>query len=142
MLVLLTKTNQLCLLICTIVNQIQVGLGFGKHVGDVDPANLPQIGMLSEFEGFFAILGNLFSKVSFAITMLRITNGWVRIAVWGAIVTMNLFMLSSGLFVWIQCTPVEKYWLPDTPGTCWSPDIVRVYNTFSGGEFSVSRSGD
>ena len=108
-------------------------LGFGRHVFEIDPANLFELGLLGQVTAFFSILGALFSKASFATTLLRITKDWTKITVWVVIVSMNVFMLLSALFTWIQCTPVTRIWDKSVLGTCWDKNVVPTYNTFSGG---------
>ncbi|KAK6080593.1 hypothetical protein SCUP234_05139 [Seiridium cupressi] len=122
----------LCLLAPTAVTTREVHLGFGKHVGDIAPTNLGELGLLGQITAFFSILGALWSKTSFAITMLRITDDWAKWAVWAFIISSNLFMLVSAIFTWTWCTPVQKIWIPDLPGTCWNHQVVVQYNTFSG----------
>ncbi|KAI4604391.1 hypothetical protein KJ359_000529 [Pestalotiopsis sp. 9143b] len=121
------------LLAPTAVTTREISLGFGRHVGDIAPQNLGELGFLGQLTAFFSILGALWSKTSFAITMLRITNGWAKYAVWAFMISSNVFMLISAVFTWTWCTPVSKIWLMDmVPGTCWDHRVVVQYNTFSG----------
>ncbi|KAF3015872.1 hypothetical protein E8E14_008475 [Neopestalotiopsis sp. 37M] len=100
---------------------------------DIAPENLGELGFLGQLTAFFSILGALWSKTSFAITMLRITNGWAKYAVWALMISSNIFMLISAIFTWTWCTPVQKIWLMDlVPGTCWDHAVVVRFNTFSG----------
>lgn len=136
---LLTHHQQLNLLAPTAVTTREISLGFGRHVGDIAPQNLGELGFLGQLTAFFSILGALWSKTSFAITMLRITNGWAKYAVWAFMISSNVFMLISAVFTWTWCTPVSKIWLMDmVEGTCWDHRVVVQYNTFSGGEYRVT----
>ena len=83
--------------------------------------------------GSLTFVAAIWSKTSFALTLLRLTEGWVKWAIWFIIVSMNVFMGLSAMFNWIQCTPIDKMWYPDKDGACWDPEIVPNYNLFSGG---------
>ncbi len=54
--------------------------------------------------------------------------------VWYIIVSMNIAMGLSALFVWVQCIPVTKSWNPFADGTCWPPYVLVYYDIFSAGE--------
>ncbi|KAH8648679.1 hypothetical protein BX600DRAFT_442966 [Xylariales sp. PMI_506] len=121
----------------TVFTHLEVQLGFGYHVYEIPTENLAILGFYGQLTAFFSILGALWSKTSFALTMLRLTSGnisfnWIRVTIWSIIITMNVFMLLSGLLTWIQCTPVNKIWDRTAPGTCWDADVVPAYDTFSG----------
>ena len=93
--------------------------------------------LLINAAGTCTLTAATWSKTSFALTLLRLTDGRIKIKwlLWFIIVSMNIFMGLSALFNWIHCTPVEKVWLPLTPGSCWRVDIVPKYNVFSAGMF-------
>lgn len=81
------------------------------------------------------------SKTSFALTLLRISSGWVKCIVWFAMLTVNVVMGLSILFNWISCSPVEKTFNVLTPGTCWPKTILIGYNSFVAGmEFSFEKT--
>lgn len=128
---------KLCLMASTAVTTRQIHLGFGRHVGEIAPTNLGELGLLGQVTAFFSILGALWSKTSFAITMLRITDGWARYAVWSFMISSNVFMILSAIFTWTWCTPVQKIWNIDLAGSCWDHTVVVRYNTFSGGASQV-----
>ena len=111
-----------------------VPLGLGMHLSDVDPANLTQIGLLSNVASTFSMLAAVLSKTSFAVTLLRITNGYTKMFVWFAIVIMNICMGLAALFVWVKCTPVRKTWDFTVPGTCLDSHAMMVYSVFAAGK--------
>jgi hypothetical protein len=92
-------------------------LGFGQHIWNVNPENLPTIGLQMNMLNTLGILSELGSKNSFAITLLRLTDGSLLIG-------MNLLLLATVLLIWVQCTPISKLWYPETPGTCISDAII------------------
>ncbi len=111
-----------------------VPLGLGMHLSDVDPANLTKIGLLSNVASTFSMLAAVLSKTSFAVTLLRITNGYTKTFVWFAIVIMNLGMGLAALFVWVKCNPVRKTWDFSVPGTCLDSHAMTVYSVFAAGK--------
>ncbi|RYC53887.1 hypothetical protein CHU98_g12320 [Xylaria longipes] len=80
--------------------------------------------------GIFSILAAAISKTSFALTLLRISNGWVKCVVWFAISTVNVVMGLSIIFNWVQCTPLEKNFNIFLPGSCWPATTLIGYNAF------------
>jgi len=111
-----------------------VPLGLGMHLHDVDPANLTKIGLLSNIASTFSMLAAVLSKTSFAVTLLRITNGYTKMFVWFAIVIMNIGMGLAALFVWVKCNPVRKTWDFSVPGTCLDTHTMMVYSVFAAGK--------
>ncbi|KAK5654592.1 hypothetical protein OQA88_7221 [Cercophora sp. LCS_1] len=108
-------------------------LGFGKHVWDI-PFNIQTIEktvLTINIAGTLSLTAATWSKTSFAFTLLRLTEGWTRGFVWFIIITTNVAMGLSALFVWIQCMPVQKSWSPFMNGTCWPPTVIVNYNIFS-----------
>ena len=132
------RTNtfrQLALAADAAVNTLNLSLGFGMHVSDIDPANLPYIGLLANLSSSLAILGAVWSKTSFGMTLLRITEGATKAAVWFIIVTMNLAMSISVLVTWIQCNPIPKGWEKTINGVCWDPRVNAYYGVFAAGMY-------
>jgi hypothetical protein len=105
-----------------ILSAINAQRGFGKHVYAIHPEQLPSIGFTSNLAGTFSILAAVLSKTSFALTLLRVLRGWMKVLLWFIIATINIAMGLSALFGWVQCSPVAKVWQIDLPGTCWPPN--------------------
>ncbi|GAB1311023.1 Rhodopsin domain-containing protein [Madurella fahalii] len=110
-----------------------IPLGFGKHIFDISPTNLVAIGLISNVTSTFSMLAAVLSKTSFAVTLLRITEGYTKMCVWIIIVVMNIAMGLSALLTWVKCNPVCKTWDLSTPGTCWDADVMMVFFIFSAG---------
>lgn len=85
--------------------------------------------------GTFSITAAIWSKTSFAVTLLRLTEGVAKYIVWFIIISMNIAMGLSALFIWAQCTPILKSWDPLVEGTCWPAYVIVRYNIFSAGEW-------
>ena len=84
--------------------------------------------------GTFSIVSAIWSKTSFALTLLRLTDGRFKLIIWVIIITMNIAMGLSALFIWVQCQPVQKSWNFLVPGTCWPPYVLVNYDIFSAGK--------
>jgi len=85
------------------------------------------MGLLGIVAGDFAIFAAIYSKTSFAITLLRISEGRTRILLWFIIISVNIALGGSALIPWIQCRPVEKNWNVIVPGKCWNLKIFSYY---------------
>ncbi len=99
----------------------------------MDESLFPQLNLVSNVAGTFSILAALWSKTSFAMTVLRISTGWMRWAIWFIIMSMSVIMGASAMFEWIRCTPIEKNWISNIDGTCWPISVVISYYQFSTG---------
>ncbi|KAK0610126.1 hypothetical protein B0T17DRAFT_470266, partial [Bombardia bombarda] len=122
----------LCFIVDASMSQVAINLGLGKYPCDVDPRNFRQLAIQGEGVGAtFGMFAVVWSKTSFAITLLRLTDGKLHRFVWFAIGSMNFFVLLEALFVWVDCNPVSKNWDPQTPGTCWPTDAVNGYGVFA-----------
>ncbi len=125
---------QLCSLANNVIISISITLGFGQHLDFIlatKPQNLTPIAQLAVCSLVISILGSVASKTSFAITLLRISDCWMRAALWAIIISMNVVMLMTIVLQFIQCAPVEKFWKPFTPGYCWDPSVFTSYTIFS-----------
>ncbi|KAK1767458.1 hypothetical protein QBC33DRAFT_423912, partial [Phialemonium atrogriseum] len=115
---------------CAFVS-VTIPLGLGRPIWDFNSDNLEDFLLFSNLAGTAAILAAAWSKTSFAITVLRISDGWIKRFVWFIIVSVNVALGLSIAFTWGQCTPFEKVWKPLIPGTCWFKTPVIRYNIFT-----------
>jgi hypothetical protein len=123
---------KLALLVGSILVTLNISRGFGKHVYVVPIQNLSIIAFNGNIAGTLSIFSVTWSKTSFQITLLRITEGRTRWFIWFTIFSINILMGISALFLWIQCNPIRKTWNPMEPGTCWNPAVSIDYGIFSG----------
>jgi hypothetical protein len=107
-------------------------LGYGLHIWDFDLTNMAPLLVLINVAGTFSVTAAIWSKTSFGITLLKLSDGWAKKAVWFILVSMNIAMGLSALFPWVNCTPVQKAWDLTVVGTCWAPEVTAHYNIFSG----------
>ncbi|KAI6753954.1 hypothetical protein HG530_013130 [Fusarium avenaceum] len=122
----------ICFAISSALIIYEVHLGFGKDITEVDPALIPTIGLTGTVFGLFAVLSASWSKTSFALTLIRLVDGWMDWFLWFLIVSMNIIMNLVIVFSFIKCTPVERVWRSNIPGSCWNPHVATYYNIFAG----------
>jgi len=108
-------------------------LGYGKYWYDWSPIYEEVVTMVKLINagGSLSLTAAIWSKTSFALTLLRLTEGRMKWVIWFIIISMNIAMGLSALFVWVQCTPLPRIWDPTVPGKCWDPHVLPNYNIFS-----------
>ncbi|KAI1106219.1 hypothetical protein F4804DRAFT_348976 [Jackrogersella minutella] len=120
--------------VCSVLVTLNVAVGFGKHTDNVireyGPETLVLITLRETIVGFLMTLAIAWSKTSFAVTLLRIMQGKMKVLLWLIIITMNIFMTVGALSLFLQCSPVAKSWNEDIPGTCWH-DFNMIAGMFS-----------
>lgn len=114
-------------------------MGFGKHSWNVvtEGPSFSKLLIIMNQTGFWSILGTAWSKTSFAITLLRISEGKIRWLIWGIIVSVNIILYLGAIFMWVQCNPPAKTYTPWLAGTCWDPQVIISYNSFTAGKSST-----
>lgn len=103
----------MCISVTTCLLTYAVTLGYGYHIWDLPldkyPSYLKMLKVIN-LAGTFSLTAAIWSKTSFALTLLRLTEGWMRASVWFIIISSNIAMGLSALFIWVQCSPVERSW--------------------------------
>lgn len=118
----------------TFIISIAISKGLGKHVQAIPEENLPAIGLIGNFIGTLSILASVWSKTSFAITLLRLLSGrWTKDLLWLGIATIHVFLIINVLFMWIRCSPAAKTWDVYMDGTCWDNQVYPQYAMFAAG---------
>ena len=123
---------------------VGVHYGLGRHTDEVSGKAMQMTTKMSYAGGFCCIVSLALSKTSFCLTLLRISDGWTRGAVWFILVSINAVLIAHGTIQWVQCWPTPRLWDYDVPGSCMKAGVVETYNTFSTSEFvigSFSRPG-
>jgi hypothetical protein len=119
-----------------VVTHLVVDYTYGHHTWDFRAPDIDRFFLVVAVRATFTVTAIAWTKTAFALTMLRLTDGWIKRALWFIIITMNAALGITALFFWIPCTPVQKSWTPTMQGTCWDPAVVLYYNIFSGGKLS------
>jgi hypothetical protein len=126
---------QIFLIAQTSLLSYHVHLGFGKHSWDI--TNWTDYLFVANLAGVCSIIAAAWSKTSFAILLLRFTDGWMRKLVWFVIGSVNLFLGLSALFTYVQCSPIKKLWDFSVPGECWPQQVIITFNSFSSGKWVI-----
>ncbi len=109
-----------------------VTLGYGLHIWDFPLENMQAMMLPTTVAGTFSVTSAVWSKTSFGITLLLITDGWIKKLTWFCIISMNLAMFFSALLPWITCTPIKKTWDLSVQGSsCWDGRVIVYYDIFS-----------
>jgi hypothetical protein len=127
----LTRVKVL-LLVSASTTTANTRLGFGLHTEQVPLENLIQFGVQSNISGFASVIAVACSKTSFAITLLRLTDGWMRWFVIGLMVLLNVTHYISAVFFWVSCNPPAKTYNPLLPGECWPISVTVNFSFFVG----------
>ena len=116
-------------------------MGFGHHSWNVITEGPPfsKLLLIMNMTGFWSILGTAWSKTSFAITLLRISEGRIRWLIWLIILSVNVVLYLGAIFMWVQCNPPKKTFTPEMAGKCWDPQVIVAYNSFSAGKSRLYR---
>ncbi|KAF2637743.1 hypothetical protein P280DRAFT_95766 [Massarina eburnea CBS 473.64] len=119
------------LLVETALTQAGQCLGFGKHTADIAPQNLAIIALGMSVGASISCFASTLSKISFGVTLLRLTTSYTRAFVWFCIVTLFFVMLPSALLTWISCRPMAKAWDSTIEGECWDAEAIVAYGIFN-----------
>ena len=87
---------------------VSVSYGYGRSLQTIDPADLAKMPLLANVAGFFSVTAAMWSKTSFALTLARISDGWILRCIWIVIVTMTGIMGSSAIMVFFEVDTLLK----------------------------------
>lgn len=121
------RAMQACLLVTATMTSVSVSLGYGRHLATIPQSSLDRMPRVANVAGFFSILAALWSKTSFALTLLRISaeGTWVRKTVWAVILSTNAIMGASAVLIWVPISSQIRivYFMCST-GWSGAADIV------------------
>ncbi|CEO60220.1 hypothetical protein PMG11_04858 [Penicillium brasilianum] len=125
------------LLIYTALITRSVNMGvIGRHVFAIeDPEVIPPALKLLYISFVIIIIGCVFSKTSFAFTLLRIvTKTWMKVLIWFIIVTMNAIMWLCAICYLAQCKPAAALWNAELLATakCWPTEVFEIIALVAG----------
>lgn len=106
--------------------------GLGRHVTNLSPGTIREFALLATVASTINIAATALARIGFAVSLLRIAEGWPRHFTWAVIFTSNIVSGLSGLFLWVQCTPIRKNWDMLNFGYCWAPRVrvaIPIMNT-------------
>ncbi|SPO07579.1 uncharacterized protein DNG_10274 [Cephalotrichum gorgonifer] len=117
-----------------VVTDQLVRFGYGVHVWDLPPqgtGNSDVVLPLLLSRGVLSSVALAWTKTSFALSLLRVTSGWTKRAVWIIAVSTNIAMGSCAI-VFMACSPVQAAWDLSVAGKCVPPDVKRGVLIFAG----------
>ncbi|KAH7190701.1 hypothetical protein BKA60DRAFT_613140 [Fusarium oxysporum] len=117
----------------SLVSYSVVHLNYGARDWDFPSKNLVPLVKLVAVGHPFMLTSIIWSKTAFGVTLLRITNGWMKWTVWFLIITTNIVLGLSILFFYVGCRPIQASWDPTVKGICWGGAAIK-YHIFSGDE--------
>lgn len=100
--------SQLSLVIAAVMTTVSVSYGYGRPLETIEPSDLEKMPALANVAGFFSVWAAMWSKISFALTLARISDGWIRRCVWAIIMTMTAIMGSSAVMVFFDIDTLVK----------------------------------
>ncbi|KAH8788975.1 hypothetical protein F5883DRAFT_635841 [Diaporthe sp. PMI_573] len=124
----------------TIVSIFEGRDGLGKHVTNLSPGTIRDFALLATTASTINIMATALARIGFAVSLLRIAEGWPRRFTWAVIFASNIVSGLSGLFLWVQCTPIRKNWDNLPYGYCWAPRVrvaIPIMNTSVGGFLNI-----
>ncbi|KAI1525691.1 hypothetical protein PtrSN002B_011728, partial [Pyrenophora tritici-repentis] len=124
------------LLVQIILNQLNINLGFGKHALDINFANFERITYYGASGLTVSIFAIILSKISFGLTLLRLTEGWLKAWVWFAIATLFIFAVPVAIIPWVLCKPITKTFVDILPGECVDKHPSVIYGRFQAGSYA------
>ncbi|KAJ5628734.1 hypothetical protein N7490_010962 [Penicillium lividum] len=125
------------LLIYTVLITRAVNMGvLGKHVATIEHTqNIPGALKMMYIGLTMLILGCVWSKTSFAFTLLRIvTKTWMKALLWFIIITMNTVMILCAICYMAQCRPAAALWNTALMATakCWPTSVFETIALVAG----------
>lgn len=113
--------------------------GLGRHVRYLTRDERSTVLRLGYIAAVLTIAASVWSKVSFALFLLRISSSgcteWTRRGILGIIVSLNLMFVTAISLILVSCRPVKKTWMPDIEGTCLNDNVKVVGTVVLAGEY-------
>ncbi|KAK3905539.1 hypothetical protein C8A05DRAFT_41503 [Staphylotrichum tortipilum] len=120
-----------CILIESSILSYMTTLGYGKHIWDFPLENFSSIMVPTTVAGTFSATAAVWSKTSFGITLLHITDGWIKKVTWFCIISMNIAFFITAILPWVYCTPVQASWDLTIKGKCIPFKVIVHFDIFS-----------
>ncbi|RAL09234.1 uncharacterized protein BO97DRAFT_170054 [Aspergillus homomorphus CBS 101889] len=104
-----------------------VQLGLGKHVQRVSSADLVEFLKLLWIVYFFIVAGTSTARASALFFYGRVLiqgSSNFRYALWAVHGLNTAWYISNTLVITFICSPIQKSWNPDLPGTCINTKVL------------------
>ncbi|KAK1570306.1 uncharacterized protein LY79DRAFT_677739 [Colletotrichum navitas] len=103
---------------------------FGRPGFPINADNISVLAIVGLASITCSFVGQVWSKTAFAISLLRMCDGWKKSFVWFAIISMNILFAFSASSFWIGCVPLKKRWDIFSDGTCYDLKWVVSFGIF------------
>ncbi|KAI0889261.1 uncharacterized protein GGS22DRAFT_153529 [Annulohypoxylon maeteangense] len=120
----------MCLVIAVGFITSSISLGFTSPTGPKSPEDATRLQIHGGVQNVFFGLATAMSKTSFGVTLLRVTEGRIRMLVMFLTVTLNVAIFLYIIFTFFKCQPEIYSWIKG-PG-CWSTEKYIHYGIFAG----------
>ncbi|KAI1474592.1 hypothetical protein F4774DRAFT_400038 [Daldinia eschscholtzii] len=107
-----------------------ISLGFTSPAGPQTPEAALRLQIHGGVQNVLFGLATVMSKTSFGVTLLRVTEGKMKMLVLFLTITMNLAVFLYIIFTFLKCKPEIYSWIKG-PG-CWSTAKYIHYGIFAG----------
>ncbi|KAF4920976.1 hypothetical protein CGCVW01_v006421 [Colletotrichum viniferum] len=112
------------------LNEFIIKSRFGRPGFSITIENITTLAIVGLSSITCSFVGQVWSKTAFAISLLRMCEGWKKAFVWFSIISMNILFAFTSLSFWIGCEPLEKRWKPFGDGTCYDLKWVVSFGIF------------
>ncbi|KAK1987073.1 hypothetical protein LZ30DRAFT_800337 [Colletotrichum cereale] len=112
------------------LNEFIIKSRFGRPGFPITMDNISVLATIGLASITCSFVGQVWSKTAFAISLLRMCDGWKKAFVWFAIISMNILFAFSAISFWIGCVPLQKRWDPFSDGTCYDLKWVVSFGIF------------
>lgn len=129
-------STQVFLLVNASLIQRIVVLGYGRHIAEIIaevPDHIRSIVIYLQIISGVVRLSTNIARVSFAITLLRLSTKWEKVLVWFSITTLLAVTTPAIILPFVSCRPYAKIFDPSIPGTCIDESVSVGYFIFEGG---------
>ncbi|KAL8739161.1 MAG: hypothetical protein Q9181_000190 [Wetmoreana brouardii] len=108
--------------------------GIGEHSIYIEPAHAIQAAKWSRIGQMPWVLSTMLTKISISIFLYRIfaLNKKSKRALYPINILNLIGNLASFTTILSQCSPPDKLWEPNIPGSCWNPKTQLDIGVFQG----------
>ncbi len=118
------------------ISQRTVALGYGQHIDEIAtemPRKIREILMYLQVLSGVVLISTTLARISFAATLLQLSNQKEKRFVWFAITTLPAVAIPAIVFPFISCIPYDKIFDDSIPGKCMDEGVGIGYFIFEAG---------
>ena len=136
----LTLFQACCVVVCILTTILVHNFQLGHHSYDIaitTASDVTHFTLTLDSRATATLTALSLTKVSFAVSLLRLTTEKTKAFVWFLIITINISMCVSAMLPWIQCKPLNARWDPTVPGVCWPMQVGTKIWVATGAQSSL-----